>query len=210
LPVSYSRLCSKLQNRPFCFYRKPLSEFRVSWNREVSVIQEIVPVLWAYGIFNFLSKLKSVVTLPSGVEQSPIAVLGMTALIAAFSFGAFHLFSSYKRLERNLPPGVLPAEGGAIPRRSLLQSTALLVVFGVSFPAGEWFLGFRFPAFGFPTLVMAVALAFDLVAEWRFRQKASVACVRRTEALNPLLDLAASPARSSAFFGHRKSKKLRS
>jgi hypothetical protein len=133
--------------------------------------QGILPVLWAYGIFSFLSTLKPVIALPRGVEQSPIALLGMTVLIAAFSLGTFHLFSSYKRLERNLPPGVLPAEGGAIPRRSLLQSTALLVVFGVSFPAGEWFLGFRFPVFGFPTLVMAVALGFDLVAEWRFRQR---------------------------------------
>ena len=103
----------------------------------------------------------------------------MAVLIAAFSLGAFHLFSGRERLERNLPPGVLPPEGRAVPCRSLLQSTALLVVFGVSFPAGEWFLGFRVPAFWFPTLVTVVALGFDLVAEWRFRHRHGdrVACL---------------------------------
>jgi hypothetical protein len=113
------------------------------------------------------------------VEQSPIALVGMAVLIAAFSFGAFHLFSSYQRLERNLPPGALPVGGGVISRRSLVQSTALLIVCGVTFPAGEWFLGFRSTVFGFPTLVMAVALGFDLVAEWRFRQRhgGRVACL---------------------------------
>lgn len=144
--------------------------------------QGILPVLWAYGLFNFLSTLELVNALPSGGKQplqSLIALLGMTVLIAAFSLGAFHLFSSRERLERNLPPGVLPPEGGAIPRRSLLQSTALLVVFGVSFPAGEWFLDFRFAVFGFPVLVTFVALGFDLVAEWRFRQRHGdgVACL---------------------------------
>ena len=66
-----------------------------------------------------------------------------------------------------------------ISRRSLVQSTALLIVCGVTFPAGEWFLGFRSTVFGFPTLVMAVALGFDLVAEWRFRQRhgGRVACL---------------------------------
>jgi len=141
--------------------------------------QGTLPVIWAYGIFNFLSSLRSVFALPRGVERSPIALLFMTVLIAAFSLGAFHLFSSRERLERNLPPGALPPEGGAIPRRSLLQSTALLVVFGVGFPAGERYLDFRFAVFGFPVIVMAVALGFDLVAEWRFRQRHGdrVACL---------------------------------
>lgn len=133
--------------------------------------QGILPVLWAYGIFNFLSSLRWVYALPGGVEQSLIALLFMTVLIAVFSLGAFHLFSGRARLERHLPPGVLPPKGGVITRQSLLQSTALLVVFGVSFRAGEWFLDFRVPAFSFPTLVMVVALGFDLVAEWRFRQR---------------------------------------
>jgi SecY len=141
--------------------------------------QGILPVLWAYGIFNFLSPLRLVFALPRGVERSPIALLFMTVLIAAFSLGAFHLFSSRERLERNLPPGALPPEGGAIPRSSLLQSTAVLVVFGVGFPAGERYLDFRFAVFGFPVIVMAVALGFDLVAEWRFRQRHGdrVACL---------------------------------
>jgi hypothetical protein len=144
--------------------------------------QGILPVLWAYGLFNFLSTLRLVNALPSGGQeplQSPIALLGTTVLIAAFSLGAFHLFSSRARLKQNLPPGVLPPEGEAIPRRSLLESTALLVVFGVSFPAGEWFLDLRFAAFGFPVLVMVVALGFDLVAEWRFRRRHGdgVACL---------------------------------
>jgi len=90
----------------------------------------------------------------------------MAVLIAAFSLGAFHLFSGRKRLERNLPPGALPPEGGVTSRRSLLQSTVLLVVFGVSFPAGEWFLGFRFPAFSFPTLVAVVAFEAISRASW--------------------------------------------
>jgi hypothetical protein len=108
-----------------------------------------------------------------------LGLLLMAVLIAVFSLGAFHLFSGRERLERNLPPGALPPEGEAIPRRSLLQSTGLLVVFGVSFPAGEWFLGFRFPAFWFPILVEVVALGFDLVAEWRFRHRHGdrVACL---------------------------------
>jgi hypothetical protein len=41
----------------------------------------------------------------------------------------------------------------------------------VSFSAGEGFFDFRFPAFWFPLLIMAVGLGFDLVAEWRFRQR---------------------------------------
>ena len=140
--------------------------------------QGILPVIWAYGIFNSLSSLRSVSALPRGVERSPTALLLMTVLIAAFSLGAFLLFSSRERLERNLPPGALPPEGGAIPRRSLLQSTALLVVFGVGFPAGERYLDFHF-VFGFPAIVVAVAFGFDLVAEWRFRQRHGdrVACL---------------------------------
>jgi hypothetical protein len=103
--------------------------------------QGILPVLWAYSVIGFLSSLPFFHALRTGVGQSPIGLLLMTILIAAFSFGAFHLFSGRKRLERNLPPDVLPPEGEVIPRHSLLQSTALLVVLGVSFPAGEWFLG---------------------------------------------------------------------
>jgi hypothetical protein len=95
----------------------------------------------------------------------------MAVLIVAFSIGAFHLFSGRARMKRNLPPGVLLPEGEVIPRQSLLQSTALLVVLGVSFAAGEWFLHFRFPVFSFPALVMVVALGFDLIAEWRFRYR---------------------------------------
>jgi hypothetical protein len=141
--------------------------------------QGILPVLWAYGIFKFLSLLSSVYALPGAVEQSPIALLFMTVLIAAFSLGTFRLFSGYERLEPNLPTGVLPPEGGVIHRQSLLQSTALLVVLGVSFPAGEWFFNFRFPAFWFPILIMVVALGFDLVSEWRFRYRHGdgVACL---------------------------------
>jgi hypothetical protein len=55
-------------------------------------------------MLDFLSKLDSVVALPRGVEHPLLGLLGMTVLIAAFSLGAFHLFSSYQRLERNLSP----------------------------------------------------------------------------------------------------------
>jgi len=141
--------------------------------------QGILPVLWAYAVLNFLRAFGSVIAPASSVGRSPLALLGMTVLIAAFSFGAFHLFSGQQRLQRNMPPNVLPAERGVIPRRTLLQSTVLLVVFGVTFPIGERLLDFRFPAFAFPTLVIAVALGFDLVAEWRFRQRHGdrVACL---------------------------------
>jgi hypothetical protein len=133
--------------------------------------QGLLPVLWTYGIFNSLSTLKSVYPRARGVEQSPIALLFMTVLIAAFSVGAFHLFSGRERIKRNLPSGVLPSEDDLIPRQSLLQSTALLVVFGVSFQTGEWFLNFPVPVFSFPALITLTALGFDLVAEWRFRHR---------------------------------------
>jgi hypothetical protein len=141
--------------------------------------QGILPVLWAYVIFNFVSTIKSVDAPSGGVEQSPIALVFMIVLIVAFSLGAFRLFSGRERLKRNLPPGVLPPEGEAIPRQSLLQSTALLAVFGASLSAGEWFLDFRLPALWFPILVMVVAFGFDLVAEWRFRHRHDdgVACL---------------------------------
>ena len=57
----------------------------------------------------------------------------------------------------------------------------MLVVLGTALPAGEWFGGFHLPGFALPEVVVLVALGFDLVAEWRFRQKhesgGGVACV---------------------------------
>jgi hypothetical protein len=169
------------------FALRPHAAFRDSRQEPIPVLtrplfpQGILPVLWAYAALNFLTTLMpvlGVLGVPSGIEHSPIALVVITVLIAAFSLGAFHLFSGRRRLKRNLPPGVLPAEGGAI-RQSLLQSTALLVVFGVAFPAGAWFLNFRLPAFLFPTLVVAVAVGLDLVIEWRFRHRYGdrVACI---------------------------------
>jgi hypothetical protein len=141
--------------------------------------QGVLPVIWAYGIVNLLRSIRSIYALPGGGEQSPTALLFMTVLIAAFSLGAFNLFSGRARLVRNLPPGLLPPEGGIIPRQRLLQSTALLVVFGVGFPAGEWFLDFSAPVVWFPILAIVVALGFDLVAEWRFRHRhgEGIACL---------------------------------
>jgi hypothetical protein len=135
--------------------------------------QGIVPVVWTYGVFYFVST-SSLVFRDSSTEaqqfQSPIALLLMAFLIMAFSLGAFTLFSSNKRLKSNLPFGALILGSESAAARRLLPATALLVVFGTVFYGSRSFLSFRFTELlGFPASVLVVAFVFDLVAETRFR-----------------------------------------
>jgi preprotein translocase subunit SecY len=70
--------------------------------------QGLVPVTWTYGVFSFLSTLSLVGTTGIGVPKTPIVELCTAVLIVAFSLCTFHLFSSPKRLDSNLPDGALP------------------------------------------------------------------------------------------------------
>jgi SecY translocase len=123
--------------------------------------QGILPVSWTFVVLSFFF-----------AADWPLALLVVTVVITALSLAAFYLFSSHKRLESNLPAGALPAEGEVWTGGALFQSTVVLAVFGASFLGGTWFLNFRFAEIlGFTALIMLVALAFDLIAEWTFRQR---------------------------------------
>jgi hypothetical protein len=159
------------------FVRRPEAVLRDSQQEVIPVKlpvfpQGIVPVTWTYSLLSIFDTLSLVFPSSEELLPLPVALVGSAVFIAALSPATFHLFSSRKRLEGNLPSGALPAEGDVWDGRSLTQSTALLVAFGVGFLGGTWFLGFRFSEIlAFPEFVMLVALIFDLVAEWSFRQK---------------------------------------
>jgi hypothetical protein len=153
----------------------------VPWLSVPVFLQGIVPVLWAYAVFNVQISLRTLhVPLPE-LERSFVGLLVIAVLIAGFSLITSYFFSSPKRLAGNLPAGALLPKGEGVSRRSLWESAAVLVVLGTALPAGAWFWGFHFPDFALPEVVVLVALGFDLVAEWRFRQKhesgGGVACV---------------------------------
>jgi len=73
--------------------------------------QGIVPVILTYSLLTFFSTLKLIFPAVEQASRSPSAFLSATIFMGALSIGAFHLFSSRKRLVWNLPSGALPAEG---------------------------------------------------------------------------------------------------
>ena len=153
----------------------------VPWLSVPMFVQGIIPVLWAYAVFNLQTSLRLLhVPLPE-MDRSFVGLLVIAVLIAGFSLITSYFFFSPERLAGNLPAGVLLPKGESISRRSLWESTAVLVVLGTALPAGAWYAGFHFPDFALPEVVVLVAVGFDLVAEWRFRQKhesgGGVACV---------------------------------
>jgi SecY translocase len=103
--------------------------------------------------------------------QSSLMFLAIAISITILSVATFQLFSSRKRLESNLPAGILPP-GSKIPAGWWLTSTALLVAAGAGLPAGMRFLSFRFAeVLTAGSLIVLTAWIFDLVAEYRFRLK---------------------------------------
>jgi hypothetical protein len=137
--------------------------------------QGVEPALWTFSLVNFAFSLDLVLredsSTPADQFQTPIVWLGVAVFTAAFSFGAFYLFSSRKRLDSNLPLGAMPSAHNVPVSPWLLPTTALLVVFSTLFYAGRSF-GLRFTGIlGFPGLVLLVALLFDLAGEIRFRMK---------------------------------------
>jgi preprotein translocase subunit SecY len=64
------------------FGRRPLAVLKDSKQETIPLLtlpvfsQGVLPVLWAYSIFNFLSTLRSVYARPKGVGQSPLAARG--------------------------------------------------------------------------------------------------------------------------------------
>jgi hypothetical protein len=159
------------------FGRRPEVAF-LGFQQEVILVklpafpQGIFPVIFTYTLLAFFSAQSLVFPNLGELSQSPILLLVATVFIATTSLLGFHLFSSRKRLERNLSPRALLAEGEIWTGRSLVETTVLFVVFGAGLQAANWFLDFRFTEIlAFPGLVMLVASGFDLVAEWRFRQR---------------------------------------
>lgn len=140
--------------------------------------QGLVPLIWTY---TAVGAYWSWVGDGADAARAHLpAILGAAVLVAGLSLATFHLFSSRKRLEKNLPPGSLPPTGEVAGGRSLVEATGLLLLLGVGFLAGRWLLGFQGPL-GFPVLVMLVALGFDVVEEWRFRKAHGKAVTRLLE-----------------------------
>jgi len=106
--------------------------------------QGVVPLGWTLGILSLL--------------PMPSVVAGL--LVAGLSAVTFNLFSSRRRFERNLPPGVMPPEHQTVTWGWLVLTTTVLAACSV----------FGIVNAGLATIAFAlVAFAFDLVAEWRFR-----------------------------------------
>jgi hypothetical protein len=161
------------------FLKRPEVAFSDDGMGELSVRlpafpQGVEPALWTFSLVNFAFSLELVLREDSSTLeqfQTPIAWLGVAVFTTAFSFGAFYLFSSRKRLDSNLPLAAMPSAHKVPVGPWLLPTTALLVVFSTLFYAGRSF-GLRFTGIlGFPSLVLLVALLFDLVEEIRFRMK---------------------------------------
>ena len=74
-------------------------------------LQGIVPVLWAYAVFNIQTSLRVLhVPLPE-LERSFMGLLVIAVLIAGFSLITSYFFFSPERLAGNLPAGVLLPKG---------------------------------------------------------------------------------------------------
>jgi preprotein translocase subunit SecY len=129
--------------------------------------QGLAPLAWAFGVLN-IPWIWSLVNF----EATPLAVLlvATSGLLLVFSWVAFHLFSSRKRLATNLPEGVVAEAEDPAGGRRWLGTTALLLLFGIGFWVGEGLWSFKLAwILGFSTLALLIAIGFDVVREWRFR-----------------------------------------
>ena len=96
---------------------------------------------------------------------------GTVILIVLLSWFAFLLFSSRKRLERNLPARIQLPQGEIAGGRSWIISTGLLLLFGLSFLGDAQYWRFwRIGSGAFLAVFLITATVFDLVQEWRFRE----------------------------------------
>ena len=159
------------------FVQGPVVVLSDSEKREVSATfstfpQGLVPLTWTSAVFINLSALPPLLGITwIGLPRTPILELCTAALIVTFSFCTFHLFSSRKRLDSNLPDGALPPGDDLSPVR-WLPATALLVVFGTVLNERGSFLGLQLQQIpSFAVLVMLVAYVLDLAVEIRFRLK---------------------------------------
>lgn len=135
--------------------------------------QSLLPISAAFVLLNLPASLASIQgRMPEEEALGPIGYLvGLAVVVPALSYVALHLFSSRKRIERNLP-NLTPAESfDALLGRRFWLTTAVTTLAVVFLSAMEVYVYADHFLLGVAQIVLIVAVVLDLVDEWRFRRR---------------------------------------
>jgi preprotein translocase subunit SecY len=150
------------------------AESNSSVNFNIPVLpQGILPLVWAFSVFSLPSLISglSVRGLNAQFPSFWPLLLVTTVLIVVFSAIGVVLFSSGKRIVRNLPPGVrLDNNFERLLRNKTIRGafvlaggSALLLILDSQFD--------QVPMPNYASLIFLVAIALDVIAQWKFSWK---------------------------------------
>jgi hypothetical protein len=161
----------------FAYYRKPVTTTMMTSRSQSSVTldlplfpQGVVPLVWAFSVFNLLSLLGNDSGFGAGkqFESFWILLLGTTVLIMAFSAIGVALFSSRNRIVNNLPPGAhLDDNVDRLIRNQSIKGASVLALGSAVLLALERQFGWVH-LIDYASLIFLAAITMDVIEQWRF------------------------------------------